>query len=327
MLLDEGALAGDDARQEFRRLCRMVAATFHFECHDLLERLKDAYYPFDPDIVRGRAFSRAELDAARADLFDALGQVLNRANYDPVSREEIARAYETNALLPISLRIDLGDFEESAVYARGVRRESIRKPVWFGLRRRCIECDILERVVLVVRFQPEEYFEKRHRHQLAFRPGSTLVKMFKDVPRDDLEMLFPNARVAMGLKDKLLLGIPALAGGVPLLATKALPAFVTVCLVLGAYFGARGHVEADQMQQAIGALSVLAALVGFILRQWMKYKNRRYEFQKRLSENLYFRNLVNNAGVLRWLVDSAEEEECKELILAYYFWFLAVLCG
>ena len=38
-----------------------------------------------------------------------------------------------------------------------------------------------------------------------------------------------------------------------------------------------------------------------------------------LTQNLYFKNLDNNAGVFHRLADDAEEEECKEAILAYYF--------
>jgi hypothetical protein len=38
-----------------------------------------------------------------------------------------------------------------------------------------------------------------------------------------------------------------------------------------------------------------------------------------LTENLYFKNLDNNAGVFHRLIDEAEEEECKEAFLAYYF--------
>ena len=39
---------------------------------------------------------------------------------------------------------------------------------------------------------------------------------------------------------------------------------------------------------------------------------------KSLSENLYFKNLDNNAGVFHYLVNMAEEEECKEVLLAYF---------
>ena len=40
---------------------------------------------------------------------------------------------------------------------------------------------------------------------------------------------------------------------------------------------------------------------------------------KALSENLYFGNLDNDAGVFHYLLDAAEEEEVKEAVLAYHF--------
>ena len=38
-----------------------------------------------------------------------------------------------------------------------------------------------------------------------------------------------------------------------------------------------------------------------------------------LTQSLYFKNLDNNAGVFHRLANDAEEEECKEAVLAYYF--------
>jgi hypothetical protein len=42
-------------------------------------------------------------------------------------------------------------------------------------------------------------------------------------------------------------------------------------------------------------------------------------FMKTLADNLYFKNLDNNAGVLFHLINEAEEEDFKEAMLAYYF--------
>jgi Protein of unknown function (DUF3754) len=55
------------------------------------------------------------------------------------------------------------------------------------------------------------------------------------------------------------------------------------------------------------------------VRQFTKFQNRKIEFMKALSENLYFRNLDNDAGVFHHLLDAAEEEEVKEALLAYHF--------
>ena len=48
------------------------------------------------------------------------------------------------------------------------------------------------------------------------------------------------------------------------------------------------------------------------MRQVTKFKNRKILFMKALSENLYFRNLDNDAGVFHHLLDAAEEAEVTE---------------
>jgi outer membrane lipoprotein-sorting protein len=58
---------------------------------------------------------------------------------------------------------------------------------------------------------------------------------------------------------------------------------------------------------------------GFIFKEWSKFKNRKIKFMKALSDNLYFKNLDNNAGVFHTLIDAAEEEDIKEALLAYTF--------
>src|SRR4029453_9082467 len=150
-------------------------------------------------------------------------------------------------------------------------------------------------------------------------PGSTIIKLFQDVPRADLEMLFPNAQVRMRRIDKLLIGVPAVVSGVIVIVTKLIASLVPVLLLLAFWFGARREpVQLDQGQLfALGA--GLVAFGGFLVRQFTKFKNRKIQFMKSLSESLYFRNLDNDAGVFHHLLDVAEEEEVKEAVLAYHF--------
>ncbi len=49
------------------------------------------------------------------------------------------------------------------------------------------------------------------------------------------------------------------------------------------------------------------------------FRNRKMRFLKTLAESLYFKNLDNNSGVFHRLIDAAEEEECKEMLLGFYF--------
>jgi hypothetical protein len=150
------------------------------------------------------------------------------------------------------------------------------------------------------------------------RPGSILIKYFRNIARADLNMLFPEVRVVMSAFDKVVLGLPAIAGGIPIIL-NLLPTVTVLFLVIGFYLGISGEVEQDAIKKAFAALSGLAALGGFILRQWLRYQAQSLKYQKAISDNIYFRNINNNAGIFDYIIGMAEEQEGKEVFLAYYF--------
>lgn len=319
MILDDGRLKTEEDSSDFKRLCEIMESLFHFEFHRLLEKLKDAYYPINPDVEKNTVPSPEMIDQANTELFSTLQQVLNDANYDRIPQEEIDRAFQDSALVGFSVNIDFDDYDFVEVHARGRRKDQFTIPRFFGLKTVELEHEILERVLLMARLKANEKSERTLKGRPAVDAGGTIIKLFKDVPMEDLEILFPNSKVTMSLKDKLMLAVPAIAGGIPLLVTKVVPALIVAFIIISAYFGVKGTVQEDQLKQAIAVFSALGALGGFIFKQWSKYKTKKFQFQKELSDNLYFRNLVNNAGVFYSLIDSAEEEECKEAFLAYYF--------
>lgn len=300
-----------DDKESFSRFSTILASIFHFQFHRDLETLKDVYYPINPDIPSFEKSDSDSVNHANRILMETLRKVLDKANYDPVTSEQIKEAYENTAAVGFSLDIQMDNYSFLEVYARGRRKDLITAKKWLGLKKIISEHIILERVLLAVRMKegvPSEIPE-----------GKTIIKLFKDVPLEDLEILFPNSKVVMSLKDKLMLAVPAIAGGVPLIISKVVPALIVIFAVLGAYLGYKGTVEEDHLKQAVAALSAMGALGGYIVKQISKYKTRKFQFQKELSDNLYFRNLVNNAGVFHSLIDSAEEEEVKEALLAYVF--------
>ena len=61
----------------------------------------------------------------------------------------------------------------------------------------------------------------------------------------DLNMLFPEVRVVMSAFDKVVLGLPAVAGGIPIIL-NLLPTMTVLFLVVGFYLGLTGEVEHDQ---------------------------------------------------------------------------------
>jgi len=311
MILNDGGFESNSDAGEFGLFCGIVESIFHFEFYNQLERLKDSYYPINPDLKKNTPPSSEQIASANNELFTVMQKILNDANYNKISQEDIDKAFEESALVGFSVKIDFDAYDFAEVYARGRRTESFVMSRFFGLKKTELDHDILERVILFARLKPSD--------EPNGGSGKTFIKMFKDVPLEDLEILFPNSKVTMSLKDKLMLAVPAVAAGVPLLVTKVVPALIVAFVILSAFFGIKGTVEENQLKQAIAVFSALGALGGFLFKQWSKYKTKKFLFQKELSDNLYFRNLVNNAGVFYSLIDSAEEEECKETFLAYYF--------
>ena len=150
-----------------------------------------------------------------------------------------------------------------------------------------------------------------------------MLKLFRNVPRADMEMLFPNTEIRMRLLDKLLIGIPAAVSG-GIIATTKLAASL---LLVGSFIGFWLGINSEPVELNKPALLVLLAGVGalgaYFWKQFNVFKNRKLQFMQSLTQNLYFKNLDNNAGVFYRLANDAEEEECKEALLAYYFLLLA----
>jgi Protein of unknown function (DUF3754) len=90
-------------------------------------------------------------------------------------------------------------------------------------------------------------------------------------------------------------------------------------LVIGFYLGLRGAVEDKDIKAAVAALTGLVALGGFAFGQWIKYQRQSLKHQVELTDNVYYRNINNNAGIFDHIVGAAENQECKEAFLAYHF--------
>lgn len=314
MCLAEAHLT-DEQQHHFTAVCERIEAHFQAEFHGIKSELKALYAPSDPD-----ADTRAPLavpgNADVALLGERITEVLERANYERVTPEGLAAAFRSASLFRLRLHVELDDFAEVVVYTRGANQREEELPLLFGLIKRRIQFVSYDRVVLYLRFRQEA----DSRGTLGgYRPGATMLKLFQNVPDADLEMLFPNTRVGMRLIDKLLIAVPAVASGAVVFATKLGATMVLLGALVSFWLGLRDEpVQLDK--GALLALGAgLGALAGYLWKQFSSFRNRRLQFTQALTENLYFKLLDNNAGVLFRILDDAEESECKEALLAYCF--------
>ena len=80
------------------------------------------------------------------------------------------------------------------------------------------------------------------------------------------------------------------------------------------------HVDLGKLAAEAGlVVGAGVAIYLFIGRQLMRYRFKKIQFLQALTDNLFFRNLDNNAGTIHRILDDALEEEVKEAILAYRF--------
>jgi hypothetical protein len=127
------------------------------------------------------------------------------------------------------------------------------------------------------------------------------IKLFKNIPRHDLEMVFPNTRVKFRMWDKIKLGVTG--GG---------------AMGMG-LVGTAGKLAAGGLTLAnpIALAGAVAGLGGVAFRQGMNFMNQKQRYMVVMAQNLYFHAMADNRGVMIKLSERGAEEDVKEEILLY----------
>ncbi|TCJ97191.1 TMEM143 family protein [Nocardia alba] len=299
-------------RELFREFAHLLSALVHYGYHVRGSAVLDAYQVVDPaeDVRVLGVATTDDRAAARATVERELIALAEAADFTRIAADEIERAFSEHALMKVRLEVDDTDIEKVLFFRRGIAQRSETVRSLFGLRRRRIEFTSYSMVLVYVAFAESS------REPTA---STVMVKLFQNVPRNDLEMLYPSVRVRMRPVDKLLIGVPAVVSGIIVLVTKLVGSLGLLVLLAAFWLGLREEsVQLDRT--ALITLGVgAAAFGGYVVRQLTKFKNRRIELMKTLSDHLYFRNLDNDSGVFGRLLAAAEDSEVKETVLAYHF--------
>jgi hypothetical protein len=315
------ALVEESSSLSFKEFCQLLSSIMHFNYHELLESLKNNYAPFDPNAntQQLKTLTIEEREHCQKNFADNFAKILNAANFEKVTEEDLQEALTEESLFKVRLEVEFDDFEQVVFYRRGESQLSETITSLGGLRKQTINFTNYDRVAVYITFKNKAYFEERNRQPMGFEPSSTIIKLFQNVPKADLEMLFPNSEVKMRSIDKVIIGASAMVGGAVVLVTKLGASIILLGALFSFWFGWRLESVVMTQQHFISLGLGLAVFSGFVFKEWSKFKNRKIKFMKALSDNLYFKNLDNNAGVFHTLIDAAEEEDFKEALLAYTF--------
>jgi len=309
-----------EQHKAFKQFCSTYTSLFHAQSHAHLQNLKQLYLPFNPDrdtLINAQENSGTQL----THLKDKLYAMLEDANYERISEDDLNEALNKISPYGVQVSVDFEDFAEVSLFYRGSAIQQKLYRNWKKLSFKKHPIDILIYRRLFVLLQPKnrlqwiEHFinnkkmsvqkaEKKADEELKVFGISNdndvvYLKLFKDIPREDLEMQFPNTRIQIRLFDKIKLAVTG-GGG-----------------TAGGIMATIGKLSATV--DPISALIAVGGLLGLLWRQIAKIFSQRAKYSATLTKNLYFYSLDNNMGALTYLADTAEAEECKEAILAYFF--------
>jgi hypothetical protein len=287
---------------------------------ELLELLQ-AYEPFSPDsdLLVTRTYSPEERRVMQRRVVEGVERILKQANYIRVDPADVAMILTKESHYGLDLHVDFSAFEECLIYYRGAstRRDQKRTLRKF-MRKQEFEVPIFQRLFLLFKLKSfetcvhermrDEKLPRREAEKATRRLRSVLppavkdeniyLKLFKNIPRSDVEMIFPNTRVKFRLMDKLRLGVTASGG-----------------LGVGA-FGAAGKL-ALLASNPVAAAGAVVGLGGIAFRQAINFVNQKQRYLVVMAQNLYFHSMADNRGVLIKLADRAAEEDVKEEMLLY----------
>ncbi len=262
-------------------LLRQVLA---YRFYQRLIALKKQYQPFNPD---RELLLDEPLEGDAKSCINELRKLLLAANYSELNQRQIEIALEKTSPYGLEISINFDHFADIALFYRGKSNKSFQVRDWkhLFLKKRTVNLLRYQRLFLLIRYKDS-----------ASKPGIHL-KLFKDILRPDLEMLFPNSQVRIKTFDKLKIGITGgggTAGGL----------FATI----------------SKITAAVNPWTIVIAVTGFVMLIWRQISKifiQKTRYMATLAQNLYFHNLDNNAGAITYLVDLARQEEIKEAILAY----------
>ena len=194
--LQDGSLTAS-LGQKFRDFCTILAAYYHFQFHEHLESLKSNYAPFDPDGNITIKPPPEELLPMKVQLVAAFEELLVRANYFPISKSSLQRALREKYLLELETRVDLNDFDQIVCYCRGEKdKVTTRKKLFFWKEQQTVQ--FFERVALLIKFKKAAALTAKKIKQMEkFTSSHIYLYLYKDIPKLDLEFLFPNIKISM----------------------------------------------------------------------------------------------------------------------------------
>ena len=320
-LIDRGELKGEDigesrfkqAASEIQQLAQRQAASW--QCS-----FAAAYRAIDPDRDTKRLIPNTNLEdtppnnTSHADeaekkeavqseclrqeidsVIDLMHPMLEQAGYKQLSQEQIEQCVGVASQWGVPLHVDFKLFEQLVVYSRGdIIGTRFKRRLRKFYRRESVEVPIYQRMVVMFQLRQDQDAGE------ILNASSLHLRMFKNIPQQDVDMLLPCTKVKISGIDRVKIVLPSLGGF--LMSIRKIASYALLFAVLALHWTA--------------ILTVL--IVGYLAKSFLSYFQTKNRYQLNLNRNLYFQKLDTGAGVGFHLASQAASQQQVESTLAYY---------
>jgi hypothetical protein len=315
---------GEEERAIAKDVFRRIGCLRQHRSAVTLNEMSEVYDPFNPDdeTVNLYTLNRKTQVEQRRVFNNRLRTLVSSANYNELDDDAIEAVLDQCSPDGVHVDVDFSEYDLRLLFCRGESEihRSKRDVRWAYLKRHYYTVSIYRRLIMAIKFKPDDIrvAELMSEHNITVEKARKLlrklritmppgvssdhiyIKVFKDIPQLDVEMLFPNIQVRMKYRDKVQLGGSAFMGFVSWLLSTVTKLLATV---------------------ALSPIMLVTALItgfgGIMYAQIRNFFVTRDRYRMQLAQNLYFQNLANNQGALAMMVDEAEEEDVKEEALLY----------
>lgn len=303
-----------------RYMCALRQAESAKSLDELVE-LYDAFNPDDETVNLAElpaAETKIQLEALKAKVID----LVVSANYIEIDKAALEKILQEESGIGFQAEVDLSEYDFHLLYYRGAIKDKILAKSWkrLWLLDRPFEVDAYRRLFIGLKLKPyearvaelmqsgltrrkaERQVRRARSHQLleGVSEHTLHMKIFRRIPRSELQILFPNARIRFTLFDRLWLWFGSGGSTVFAIVTAVLK-FVAAITFISIYF----------------VVFTVAGAIGAIIRTISSVINTRTRYMAKLAKSLYFHSIGSNQSVLTLLTDDAEEEDIIEAVITY----------
>ncbi|CAF1154047.1 unnamed protein product [Rotaria sordida] len=280
----------DDDRLVFHQLCEGFDSAVVQRYHPILNELKNLFNPLNPDneTIDHYISSRDRLDNEYW-LLQKIDDLLHRSNFIELPRNILVEKFivkENLSLSNVNIKINGHDYDVLKFWILGHEQIPIEQlSRWKKLFRKSYSLktnDYLKRVILAVRLKGQDRL---------------YLKAFRDIPLENLPQLLPIGKLQIGQFEQRLIWFTFF------IATSTA---VTHLITTMANFQIPGLI--------IGGSSLTLFLILWSLRSSYKSKINSLSNMNRL---LFYKNIASNKQLLAMIIDRAEDELSKEVLIAY----------